>query len=62
MRFFRKINVNKRNTISLLLCDWKVNPQPLSILCYYVPYDIVGFYNVCQSVIFQEYILNCPLS
>jgi len=35
MSFFHKINVNKRKTISLLLCDWKVKPQPLSsvLLC-----------------------------
>ena len=33
--FFLNINVIKHYTISSLLCDWKVNPEPLStvLLC-----------------------------
>jgi len=57
MRFLCKININKHNTISSLLCDWKWT-QNHSLLCYYVPYDIGGLNNVCQSVIFQAILLN----
>ena len=62
MSFFHKINVNKHNTILFTFVGLESEPKTTLYCARYVPYDIVDFYNVCQSVIFQTYLPNCPLS
>ena len=56
MSFFRKINGNKHNTILFTFVRLESEPRT-TLLCYYVPYDIFGLNNVCQSVIFRSIFL-----